>query len=576
MEDHPKEGAGKGVGPGDAFGGRSESFLGFVLERANDAVIVTGDRPLGGGAPEIVHVNDAFCRMTGYSREEVVGRTPRILQGTGTDRERLDRIRRALDAGESVKTELLNYRKSGETFWVELDIFPVVPEAGAGTRPAYWISVQRDITERVRRSAAHLESERSLRAILAQYGSEMITILEPDGTPRYESPNVERTLGYAHREATGGDPLRFVHPEDAPKIIESVTESIATPGETGPVRFRMRHADGSWRHFESRSNNLCDDPDVRAIVVNTRDVTRHVQAEEALRKSEARRRAATGAAPLILFALDSEGVFTFAEGKGLELFPPRADGIIGRSVFELHPDHPRILENNVRALNGEVVEDTVEIDGLSFETRYSPLFDADGAVEGVIGVALDVTGRRSLERKLEHRAFHDYLTNLPNRARLMDHLSGLIEREAKTAAMLFLDLDDFKLVNDRYGHEAGDELLVAAAARLRECLGPDDLAARLGGDEFTVILEGAGASERAGRLAERILEAFQRPLRCRKAGGEISITPSIGVATICEDEQGSGRDLLRRADLAMYRAKANGKSRYETYRKGLGEAAAER
>ncbi len=179
--------------------------------------------------------------------------------------------------------------------------------------------------------------------------------------------------------------------------------------------------------------------------------------------------------------------------------------------------------------------------------------------------------RARLERRLAHQAFHDALTGLPNRAHFREHLDGALARATRhgdVVAVLFLDLDGFKDVNDSLGHDAGDRLLVAVAGRLRACLRPEDTAARLGGDEFTVLLDGAVDVCGAILVAERLAQALRAPFML--AGREVFVTASIGVVvnTPATGYQ-SPDELLRDADSAMYRAKGAGKARYMVFEAGL-------
>ena len=558
--------------PGD---GTRLGLLRSILENANDSVLVTEGGPLDEPGPRIVYANPAFSRTTGYSRDEIVGKTPRALHGPETDRARLDEIRGALEAGRSVRTELLNYRKDGTPFWVELDIVPVFDE-GSGW-PELWVSVQRETTERVHAERERLEAERRLRSVLARYGSDMITILEPDGTPRYESPAVQRALGYRHKELATGDVLRFVHPDDVEVLSRSVAGSLSTPGESPPVEFRMRHADGSWRWFESVGKNLSHDPDVGGIVVVTREVTKRREAEEALKQSEKLLRAVVTGASVVVFAADLEGKITLSEGRALESVGEGPGEAVGRSIREICADEPDVLENVERALAGEEVAATVEVGGLAFETRYSPMLDEDGAVTGIVGVATDVSERRRLEKELEHRAFHDSLTGLPNRDLLADrlgHALGRTQRRWDRVAVLFLDLDNFKVVNDSLGHDAGDELLVEVASRIRSVLRPEDTVSRLGGDEFVVLLENVTGETEATEVAERVIRALKPPILL--GDEEVFVTASIGVALGTSVGGTTPEALLADADAAMYRAKAKGRNGYELFRPEMRAAPARR
>jgi diguanylate cyclase (GGDEF)-like protein len=176
--------------------------------------------------------------------------------------------------------------------------------------------------------------------------------------------------------------------------------------------------------------------------------------------------------------------------------------------------------------------------------------------------------RKILERRLEFRAFHDPLTSLPNRALFMDRLEQALARTQRQTsskvAVLFVDLDDFKEVNDSFGHEAGDRVLVAVAHRLRGCLRPTDTAARMGGDEFVVLLEEeVEDAQGAVRLAERIFKELRAPVALE--GLERVVSVSIGIALGGAHEVRRPGDLLRKADLALYRAKSRGKDGYEVF-----------
>ena len=187
------------------------------------------------------------------------------------------------------------------------------------------------------------------------------------------------------------------------------------------------------------------------------------------------------------------------------------------------------------------------------------IFDAEGQVIEYQSVGRDVTERRALEGRLEHQALHDSLTGLPNRRLFVDRLGQALRRigrrEEIKVAVLFMDLDGFKVINDSLGHQMGDKLLAEVAKRLRGCLRPEDTLARFGGDEFTVLIEDVEVSEDAMRVAERIVQALREPFTLE--GRELYVGTSIGVGL------GSGgmKDsevLLREADTAMYRAKDEG------------------
>ncbi len=316
-------------------------LLESVVVHANDAILITEAEPIGLPGPRIVYCNAAFTRTTGYGEAEVLGKTPRLLQNEHTDRATLDRLRAALEKWQPVEVELLNSRRDGSEFWVELSIVPVANEKGWFT---HWISVQRDISERKR------------------------------------------------------------------------AEEI----------------------------------------------------EQQARRAQ-------------------------AENMALEA---------------------RLLE------------------------------------------------RQRIEQELSWAATHDNLTELYNRAWIMGRLRELLSRTPSShpeAAVLFMDLDRFKLVNDSLGHRAGDQLLTDMARRLESCLRSVDTLARVGGDEFVVLIEDDAPGRAAGEVAYRIAQSLQKPFRIQ--GQNIFSSSSIGIVLL-EAHYHTPEELLRDADTAMYVAKEEGVGRY--------------
>jgi diguanylate cyclase (GGDEF)-like protein/PAS domain S-box-containing protein len=244
-----------------------------------------------------------------------------------------------------------------------------------------------------------------------------------------------------------------------------------------------------------------------------------------------------------------------------------AERVIGERIVEFSP---HVRENGAakllqRALSGECVrsEDTpyyVADTGRSgwVIASYTPHVSTDGEVIGVVAIIHDVTERKRYEEQLRYHAFHDYLTGLPNRALFMDRLDRVIKHVQRhpeyTFAVLFLDIDCFKSVNDGFGHSVGDDLLIAMARRLEACLRDGDSVGRLGGDEFAVLLDDVRDVQEANQIAERIERALAAPFLLR--GHEVFTSASIGIAVSSPDYAGSG-EMLRDADVAMYRAKSN-------------------
>jgi len=304
-------------------------------------------------------------------------------------------------------------------------------------------------------------------------------------------------------------------------------------------------------------------------------------AEAASREVDMRLQTVISSVPVVVFALDTRGVFTFADGQGLSALETTPAEMVGRSIFDVYAGEAEMLDPVPIALAGFAHTWTYEVRGRHHETHMTPLHDDDGTLTGVVGVAYDLTEHKRLERQLAHQAFHDSLTGLPNRALFLDRLAHALarsERQGSAVAVLFVDLDNFKVVNDSLGHSVGDALLSEVAARLGACARTGDTVARLGGDEFTLLLEDLPCRAGATDVAARIADALAEPLTLE--GRTFSVTASIGLALSSLTDAGtpgtSGDDLLREADVAMYQAKNGGKARWMVFDRGMNSQAQER
>jgi PAS domain S-box-containing protein len=258
-------------------------LLQSVVVNTNDAVIVTEAESIDAPGPRILYVNEAFTRITGYKPEEVLGKTPRILQGAKTDQAQLQKVRNALSRWESITVEVINYCKDGSEFWNEFSLVPVANAKGWYT---HWIAVQRDTTERKQVEQALRQSEERFRSLI-ENALDIIMILDPDGTIGYVSPSVEKVLGYAVTELVGANVNAFIHPEDLPisQSFPQVTlrDRLTNNNQTeilNPIEFRHRHQDGSWRILEAISQPFADSAATLRVMVNARDITERKRLDE--------------------------------------------------------------------------------------------------------------------------------------------------------------------------------------------------------------------------------------------------------------------------------------------------------
>ena len=305
--------------------------------------------------------------------------------------------------------------------------------------------------------------------------------------------------------------------------------------------------------------------------------------ERAARENEARFRALVQHSTDVIAIVDVDGVIRFLSPSVTRIFGYVPEDLLGRKVTEfLHHESAREAVNllvSAAANPGATPPAEWKMrhrDGrlLSVETVGTNLL-AEPTVGGIVLNTRDISERKALERQLTHQAFHDPLTGLANRVLFLDRVShalALVRRHDQMLAVLFVDLDGFKTINDSLGHAAGDRLLAVVASRLQTCVRTSDTVARLGGDEFALLIEDATDDHAASEVADRVAASVRHPILVE--GKEVFMTASIGIATA--KDEGSASDLLRNADMAMYVAKSHGKARWERFEPGMHAKALER
>ena len=419
--------------------------------------------------------------------------------------------------------------------------------------------------------------ERRFRA-LVENGSDLVTLVDGNAQVFFASPACRHLLGVNDTELVGKHPFDRIHPEDR-FLAGSMLDLVwAAAGAREPIESRFRHASGSWRWFEVVAENLLDDPEVAGVVVHFRDITDRKLAQMELQENAARFQSLVQHASDVVVVLDQQARVTYVSPSVTRVLGYLPDEVSGTSgALLLHEDDlaslpmdwaapfpPFTREMRVRRRNGDwaVVEFTAS------DLRR------ESGVAGIVLNGRDVTDRKTLEAELRRLALHDGLTGLANRTLFLDRVSQALARRDHTSplAVLYVDLDDFKTVNDGLGHVAGDTLLRAVAERLDHCLRAQDTAARLGGDEFGVLLDDIGPDD-AVEVAHRIGAAFGEPFEVE--GRQLHVTATVGLVAR-HDERVSTEVLLRRADVAMYLAKTRGKNRVQVYEPGMEELFRER
>ena len=523
-------------------------------------------------------VSDYALELTGYTPDELTDGS--VMFGdliAEEDRGRVwEGVQDALRRRERFELRYALRRKNGEIRHIEERGQGIYGEHGEVQAIE---GVVYDVTERERAEARLREAENRYRTLVERMPA-VVYIQEPDEPSRttYVSPQNETILGYTPEECLA-DPdhwIKIMHPDDRERILAE-DERTNESGKPFAAEYRQFAKDGRivWIRDEATMVRDENGEPLYWLGVQT-DISERKEAEERLRASEAELRALFAAMDDVVFELDAQGRYLkVAPTNPSLLYRPRED-LIGKTLHEVLPAKTaqKLLGYIRRSLeSGETVKVeynlSIECREVWFEGTVTPL-----SRESVVFVGRDITERRALEERLAHQALHDPLTNLPNRTLFGDRLRQALartKRRQQSLAVIFMDLDNFKVINDSLGHKTGDNLLVAATERIRAVLRPEDTVARLGGDEFVCLVEDIdldGASHVAERISEELRVPFYHGER------QLFVTASLGIAV-----GGNGNlaaDLLRDADLAMYRAKQSGKARFAVFEESMNVRALER
>jgi diguanylate cyclase (GGDEF)-like protein/PAS domain S-box-containing protein len=437
-------------------------------------------------------------------------------------------------------------------------------------------AVRREKASAAPSDRAAAAGEEKFRAVLE--GSAAAVFVIDDGRVRYANQAAGALTSATPSDLVDRAFLDRFHP-DSHEIVRHRVLKAPSPAVAG-LRYEARLA-GTEDRWVELTGRAVDFGGVAASLVTAFDVTERRRAEEAMRESERRMRDILETVQLVAVLLDREGVITYCNPYFLELVGYEEEDVIGREWFSAFvPEEDREsgratlrdrLQLGAVAAHDEAAIVTRHGDRRVIGWSNTVLRDWTGEVSGTASIGADVTDRRRAEEQLQHDAFHDALTGLPNRALFIDRLQAALARlqgamsrghHKGMFAVVFLDVDRFKLVNDSLGHSVGDRLLVELSSALKTAVRPGDTVARLGGDEFTILLEDMEQREEAIAVAERIQSVLREPLTL--AGHEVFATVSMGIALSAPSYR-RAEDLLRDADTAMYHAKALGKSRHQVF-----------
>ncbi|MEI7431280.1 MAG: PAS domain S-box protein [Betaproteobacteria bacterium] len=518
----------------------------------------------------IEYVNPFFTKITGYSAHEAMGQNPRILQSGFTPNETFQALWGKVTSGQIWHGELANKRKNGEIYWEDAHIAPVKSEDGVLT---HYVAAKVDITQRKIDQQRMVDLLAEQKVILENILISIVRVKNRNIV--WANPAFEKMLGYSPGELAGKSTRNNFVSEEAYSALGAAAYPVLNAGMVFRTQIEHVRKDGNRIWVDVSGSFL--DRDNGESLWGFIDITDRKQVEQKLAESEKRMELALAGADLGLWDQDIKSGTIAYNSRFVTMLgyvPNEVDVNIKTFVTFLHPeDIPTFNANYFSHLKAKTPEFQAEYRVRHKDGHWVWLLsrgkvmerDGNGRAVRMTGTSLDITDRKVNEAKVHDLAFYDPLTHLPNRRLLMDRLGLALPSSARRntyGAILFLDLDNFKTLNDTRGHDVGDQLLVEVARRLLSFVRAEDTVARLGGDEFVVTLEDLSphkqlAQAQAEAIAEKIRAALGEPYSLQDYNH--NCTSSIGIC-LFKGLEVNLNELLKRADLAMYQAKAAGRN----------------
>lgn len=530
--------------------------LANITKYANDMIILVDAE----GA--IVEINDRAVQVYGYAADELRGKPASILRGQESVRDHDSDISRWTAEGIVYKT--MHRSRSGRDIPVEVS-GRLVSVDGIQYRQA----IVRDISERVNAEADLHASEERLRSIFNNATTGIVATDSAGCVVRFNEA-FRAMLGYHAAVLQGMSLAKITLAEDFESEAELIAQVVTGQRDSYQIEKRCITADGSriWVSVSASAIRAAEG-DLESLVAVVTDINSRREAKEEMRLF-------AGA-----FEHSSEGMLVTDATNRIVAVNPTYSRVTGYSLEELLGKNPRMLASGqtpgavyedmwsklltVGCWQGEVLnrfkDGTVHPVWLSL----SVVRDGDGKLTHYVGNFVDISERKAAEARISHLAHHDALTGLLNRFSLQNQLDQLLasaRRQGCGLAVIFVDLDRFKTINDTLGHAVGDTILIEVASRLRKSVRDSDIVGRLGGDEFVLVLTELKDTGDAGRVAEKILRRLGQPYI--NTGSTLHSTPSIGIAMFPADG-GDSETLMKNADTAMYHAKTQGRNNLQFF-----------
>ncbi len=511
----------------------------------------------------LLEVNEAYCRMSGYSQEELLTMHVADLEAVETPEEVAAHMCHIITKGHD-RFESRHRRKDGNLFDVAISINNL-PLHGS-----QFVLFVQDITKRKQMDLALRESNAYLENLI-NYANAPIIVWDTQFRITRFNHAFEALTGRIEQEVTGQS-LALLFPPELAEYSMALTTKTLSGERWETVEIKIQHRDGSVRTVLWNSATLFteDGQTPIATIAQGQDITERKQAEQKLQLAAS------------VFTHAREGIMiTATDGTIIDVNDAFSD-ITSYSHDEVIGQNPRLLSSGRHERQfyielwqsllekgywyGEIWNRRKNGEVYAVMQTISAVRDAEGNLRHYLSLFSDITLIKAREQELEHSAHYDPLTSLPNRALLADRLHQGIAQSRRRGNLLgvaFLDLDGFKIINDQYGHEAGDQLLIAVAANMKQTLREGDTLARMGGDEFVAELLDLVDVEASAPMLVRLLAAAAEPMQYGDL--TLQVSASLGVTFYPQSENIDADQLLRQADQAMYQAKLAGKNRYHIF-----------
>ncbi len=541
--------------------------LSLAVEQSPATIIITDTEGC------IEYVNDKFVETTGYTKAQAIGNNPRMLSSGKTDPRLYEALWTTVKAGRSWRGEIENRRRDGSLFWERVLIAPLQDASGKVTN---YVEIKEDISALREANDRLLDSDARFRGVVAVM-AEGLTVMSPEGVLIFVNHAAEAIFALNAEGLQGKKPeqleLERIH-ENGCRFAQDdwPTTTVTRSGcEVRDVVMGLRFPDGTvrWILINASPLGAADHQGRYAVVSTFRDITARCRADEQLQLA------------FEAISHSGEGIMVTDAEQRIISVNPAFELVTGYSAAEVLGQTPQLFSSGrhdgkfYRAMwqslevfgywqgeiwnrrkNGEIYPEWLGI---------SVVRQADGSPKHFIAIFSDITERKAAQQRIEFLAHHDPLTLLPNRLLLRDRVDqaiALAGRQHSGVALLFLDLDRFKTINDSLGHPVGDALLKAVVERLKACVRDSDTISRQGGDEFVIVLNEVRDSESVSRLAEKIQRRMVDPFILENHA--LSSSFSIGIA-LFPDDGGDFDTLTRKADTAMYHAKQAGRNTHRFF-----------